>query len=354
MSEQRVSGKLKRYQKYILLLFTGLMVLLSWPFLMPLIMGTVFTIVLYPLHTWLQRKKLSEMWSALSVTLLFAALFLVPIALLVFFGVRTGLEKINALRGQGTGGIFSDLSSVDEIFRFIGLESLVQKVLNNFGIPQEQVQELLLTVGENVGLWLVSVLQKILADLPSLVMSNVIILITLMFCLLEGKKIIGFIKANSFFDRSNTDKILSVVRDTCFSVIAASVVTGLIQGGLMTIASLVTQTSGVALIFLITFLSSFLPVVGTAPVTIAFVLHGFFKGSTSDWVIFLIFGIVMSVSDNIIRPYIINKAGSNLHPFVAFISAIGGLNAMGFYGLFIGPLIAGIFIKLLLIVSTTD
>ena len=41
------------------------------------------------------------------------------------------------------------------------------------------------------------------------------------------------------------------------------------------------------------------------------------------------------------------RGGGELHPLVAFVSAFAGLAALGFYGLFIGPVIVGLFFVLL-------
>jgi predicted PurR-regulated permease PerM len=36
------------------------------------------------------------------------------------------------------------------------------------------------------------------------------------------------------------------------------------------------------------------------------------------------------------------KGGGELHPLVGFMAAIGGLQLFGFYGIFVGPLLAGL------------
>ena len=66
--------------------------------------------------------------------------------------------------------------------------------------------------------------------------------------------------------------------------------------------------------------------------------------------IFVISAFLVSVADNIVRPLVLSD-GAKLHPLVAFVAAFGALDAIGFYGLFIGPVVAGIFFYSLSIVT---
>jgi predicted PurR-regulated permease PerM len=60
--------------------------------------------------------------------------------------------------------------------------------------------------------------------------------------------------------------------------------------------------------------------------------------------------MVVGISDNIVRPYVL-KGGAELHPLIGFVAAFGALDAIGFYGLFIGPVVAGLFFNLLPMIS---
>ena len=53
-----------------------------------------------------------------------------------------------------------------------------------------------------------------------------------------------------------------------------------------------------------------------------------------------VYGIaVVGMLDNAVRTYILNT-DAKLHPLLALISVLGGLQAMGLWGMFIGPIIA--------------
>ena len=43
--------------------------------------------------------------------------------------------------------------------------------------------------------------------------------------------------------------------------------------------------------------------------------------------------------DNVVRTYVLNS-NTKLHPLLAFISVLGGLQTMGLWGMFVGPIVA--------------
>jgi predicted PurR-regulated permease PerM len=64
-------------------------------------------------------------------------------------------------------------------------------------------------------------------------------------------------------------------------------------------------------------------------------------------VIVLLIGVgLLFVIDLIWRPMIIGSK-AKIHPLVAFLAALGGLSVLGFYGLFLGPIIVGLLVNLI-------
>jgi hypothetical protein len=49
--------------------------------------------------------------------------------------------------------------------------------------------------------------------------------------------------------------------------------------------------------------------------------------------------VIVGVLDNVVRTYMLNT-DTKLHPLLALISVLGGLQAMGLWGMFIGPIVA--------------
>ena len=84
-------------------------------------------------------------------------------------------------------------------------------------------------------------------------------------------------------------------------------------------------------------LFSMIPLLGPAiiwaPAALVLGLNGYWGKAA----ILAAFGVgVIGLADNFIRPYVISGR-VNLHPLLIFVSLLGGAQAFGFLGLFIGP-----------------
>ena len=60
--------------------------------------------------------------------------------------------------------------------------------------------------------------------------------------------------------------------------------------------------------------------------------------------------IVVSNVDNLVRMAVLHGS-AGMHPLLALVSGLGGLYQMGVLGVFIGPVVAGVFITLLRILK---
>jgi predicted PurR-regulated permease PerM len=88
--------------------------------------------------------------------------------------------------------------------------------------------------------------------------------------------------------------------------------------------------------------ASIIPVVGASLIWIPAGLYLLFIGATWKGVIVLAWGtLVISAADNIIRPWVVSGK-VELHPLVLLFFILGGVEAFGFIGLFLGPVIASV------------
>jgi predicted PurR-regulated permease PerM len=136
-------------------------------------------------------------------------------------------------------------------------------------------------------------------------------------------------------------------------VLLASVVSGAVQSLLETIVCVAVGVPNPLLIGLLVFLGSFVPVVGSAPVTFGIAVYQFLMGHTAVGIILLVTAIVVSIVDNVVRPAFL-KGSANLHPLLAFVAAFGGLQTLGFSGIFLGPIVAAVFVITIQILTTEE
>jgi predicted PurR-regulated permease PerM len=129
--------------------------------------------------------------------------------------------------------------------------------------------------------------------------------------------------------------LLDVAGKTVRGVVYGILGTALVQGVMAAIGFVIAGVPGAALLGLLTFFLSPVPV-GPPLVWIPAVIWLYTQGSTG-WAIFmLIWGMGVSSVDNIVKPWLISQ-GSQMPFIVIFFGVIGGALAFGVVGVFLGP-----------------
>jgi len=101
-------------------------------------------------------------------------------------------------------------------------------------------------------------------------------------------------------------------------------------------------------------IASLIPFIGTGlvwiPLSASNILLGIVNNQPNLWgygLFILVWGAVAVANiDSITRPKLVSSM-SSLHPMVVLVSVFGGLALLGFIGIFIGPIVVGIFFKVL-------
>lgn len=134
---------------------------------------------------------------------------------------------------------------------------------------------------------------------------------------------------------------LSAVGTTVHAVVFGIVLTALAQGALAGLGYWVAGVSAPALWGAVTALVSLIPFVGPV-VWIGLALALLAQGETGAALgLFLWCALVVSWVDNLIRPLAIS--GPTRIPFLlVFLAVLGGLNAFGLIGLFLGPVLLAV------------
>jgi predicted PurR-regulated permease PerM len=141
------------------------------------------------------------------------------------------------------------------------------------------------------------------------------------------------------------DELIATVRGTVRGVVLGIVGTAAAQGALATIGFLI---AGVPAAWLLGGLTALLSLVPGGPVLVW--LGATFWLLTQElfgWAIFMLIwgaGLVSSI-DNVLRPLLISR-GASLSFGLVFIGVIGGILAFGFVGVFIGPALLALALRL--------
>lgn len=339
----RKKGKWGEYRGPIVLIVGIAFLYTISPFWKPLALAGVFAISLYPLYERWRTRRIGPRLKAFLLTTLFSVLFLAPLAAVFYRGADAALTKLQSLQSAPPP---ATEEGSHQLIHFLGLEPFIDKILDFLPLEPTQIGALVDQTEAALKNHSIGLLQGLLSDLPMAIFAMAIMIVAIYYLLIDGPKMVNFFRENSFFGRKNTEKIINVTQSMCHSVIVATIMAGLVQAAVIATGALVTGAANAFAIMLIAFVLSFIPVVGTAPVTLWFTLNFFSQGEPLKAFGFMAFGVVAGISDNFVRPYFI-KGGARLHPLIAFVSVFGALEVMGIAGLFLGPIIAGVFLHML-------
>ena len=140
--------------------------------------------------------------------------------------------------------------------------------------------------------------------------------------------------------------LLTVAGKTVRGVVYGILGTALVQAVAAGIGFFIAGVPGVALLALLTFFFSIVPVVGTALTWLPAAIWLFHQGSTG-WAIFmLVWGFGVANIDNVVKPWLISQ-GSDMPFILIFFGVLGGALTFGFIGVFLGPTFLAVGFRLL-------
>jgi predicted PurR-regulated permease PerM len=328
----------------ITLLFGAMFLYLAWGLFIPLMLGAAIALLLHPVYEYLvQRKNWRTELAAGLLTIGITVVLILPATLLTIRGGRFAAARFSAWKDSpfmnAPGGDSSLLESVTQIPFVSHAIAWTADVLR---MDQADIVESIGGVLKNFGLKAADFVTTVLSSLPTIFVGLFLLILGIYFFLADGAKVGRFFRKNSFFPDEQTEEIFERFGGLCRAVLLASLVSGFVQAVIFLIGGAIGGVSDLVVIGFSVFIASFIPVVGATPVTFGLALYLFLTGQRFAGFTLLIAALITTVADNFVRPIVL-KGGANLHPLIAIIALFGGLQVFGFAGVFIGPILAGMF-----------
>ncbi|MFO0756556.1 MAG: AI-2E family transporter [Byssovorax sp.] len=126
------------------------------------------------------------------------------------------------------------------------------------------------------------------------------------------------------------------------SVLVANVVVSAAQAGIASVALVVVQAPRALVWGTLSFFLSFVPVVGTMPITLGTAVYCYSQGRVGSAVFMVAIAGVIGLVDNILRP-VFMKSSANLSFLWTFVAFVGGVALLGLPGVLVGPLAFSLF-----------
>ena len=164
------------------------------------------------------------------------------------------------------------------------------------------------------------------------------------FLLRDGKALAARIEQAIPIDPARRASLFATFAAVIRATIKGSIIVAIVQGA---IGGVVFWALGIhaALLWgvLMGFLS-LLPAVGTGLIWVPVAVYLLVTGAIWQGIVLVLCGLfVIGMVDNVLRPILVGRE-TRIPDYVVLITTLGGLEAMGFNGLVIGPVIAALFI----------
>ena len=179
---------------------------------------------------------------------------------------------------------------------------------------------------------------KVVGDVTGIIVSFFLMLFVLFFLLRDHKKIIESLFWILPLARSQEEKLLTEANTVARSAVLGTFLTALAQGAAGGIGMAIVGMPGLFWGTMMVF-ASLIPLVGAALIWVPASLYLLLTGDW-PWALFLaLWGAILVGSiDNFLRP-ILMQGTSGMSTLVLFLSLIGGLQLFGVIGLIYGPII---------------
>jgi len=176
----------------------------------------------------------------------------------------------------------------------------------------------------------------------------VIMLVATYFFLIDGARMVQSITKLSPLKQDYEDALIQEFVTISRAVVVATLLSALAQGLLAGIGFWIAGMNYVWMLTVAATLLALVPFIGAASVWLPCAVYLIVFADSPSWGVFLlIWGVgPVSLADNIVKPYILQNK-SNLHPMLALLSVVGGVQALGPIGILTGPMVV-VFLQTLL------
>jgi len=309
------------------------------PFLMAIFLAGLFSALARPVYRRLNILfKGHRHLASLTTLLLMIVIVLIPMLFMIGLVVGQAIDVGQAV----VPWIRQNLEQPDKLTQYMQQLPFFEYLEPYRGLILEKAGQLVGSISN----WVVGVLSRATLDTAYFLFMTFVFLYTMYLLQMDGdkliKKILYYLPLNSEDESLMLDKFTSVTRAT----LKGSLVIGVLQGGLAGAAFAVAGIDNAVFWGAVMALLSLIPSIGSALVWFPAAVLLIMQGSTVGGLGLMAFcGLVVGSLDNVLRPILVGK-DTKMHELMIFFGTLGGIMMFGIVGIFIGPLIASLFITI--------
>ena len=313
------------------------------PFLGPLTWAIFLAFLLHPLNLLARRKLGGEALAAGLLTALTPLAILLPLAAL---SVQFASQVSSLLALVQAAARKLDIHNLQDVAQFPWIARLNNWVQAQFAVSAEQIQgwamsgtQELLQAAANAG-------SSLFLGTMNTLVAFVLTLFLLFFFLRDGD--VMFARARGMIPLAERRKqqLLTHVGELTRAIVFGTVVTALLQGLIVGVGFAICGLPSPVVFGVVAALLSMLPVGGTALIWVPAAITLFVQGRWGFGIFMVIWGVLSSSADNVVRPMLISGR-AKISSLAVFIGVLGGISAFGPLGIVLGPVMLSLALALL-------
>jgi predicted PurR-regulated permease PerM len=312
-------------------------------FILPLFLAVVLVVVFAPLHRWfiVQCQGRGHVSAGLTTaSILF--IVLLPMAVVLNQAAREAAHFASRLtRPRSEPGGLS-------VERFI---ERTAEALESWGIavPPEQQRAIATDIKDKARTFLESA--AVVAAKTAI--GFLVMVVALYFFLLEGPEMIRSVMELFPLDNAHLRELVDRFASVSRAIVTATLLAAVTQGLLAGIAFWFLNLPSLFLLMALTMLLAMIPFIGAVSVWLPCAVYLYLQEENTAGAIGLAIygGVVISQVDNVIKPWVLHGQ-SKLHPLLALLSVLGGVQALGPIGILVGPMAVAFLQTLLQMLQT--
>lgn len=309
-------------------IIVGLIILLFFilkPILLSIILGIILAFIFFPIYSWVYKRTKSKNLSAALICLFLILIILIPLILLFPYLVEQLINSYTSLKQLDIitplKALFPNILKNDSLL--VMVEDALQSAINNF---------------------INSMINSLTIDnLVSWSFQFIVVFFTFFFSLRDNEELNNYIKSLLPFSKEIEKKLYDSSREITASVLYGQIIIGIIQGIAIGIGFFIFSVPNFLFLTLLAIIAGIFPIIGTAIIWFPVLIYLIIGGNTSAAFGVLIFGLISSHVDNILRPLFVSKR-TNISSSLVLIGMIGGWFFFGILGIVLGPLVVAYFL----------
>ncbi len=323
----------------VLLLLISLSLYILLPFLISILMGAVLAFSLNSLVRLIENKGFNK-FSALNFILLSSVLLLfIPTFSFFIRGASLVTQLMNDKNAQSQ---LNNLQSKVVMWVEVNAPLIGLRDFSFSDFFNQSIQQI-----TSVSLQLFT---KVISQIPHITLFSLIMIASAYWFLYKEQSIKNLFESHIQMHSNNRKKLIMILQSVCRDILLANIFTAFIQACVVTMGALIFGFDEWFLIFFITFVASFIPLVGAGPIALILAIVQFANQNAASGVGLLVVTFIAGISDNIIRSYISSSGEVKVPVLFSILAVLGGVYIFGLPGLFLGPLFIALFVGIVPII----